>query len=256
VSGDPPLDRPELDIPGWYGKLPGLGDFASRRLPSSFVQPWDAWLQEGLAAARVALPEAWLDIYLTMPIWRFVLLPGLVGPSGWAGVLMPSVDRVGRQFPLTLALGLPSDAAAAHAVLDGSGWFEELESAALSALDVTREAEHLDHALAACALAPPSGLEAGGPTGAMRRLPPGVPFAAVARTEALRGWAEHQGWRSLWWTRGRVDDQPLMLAAAGLPAAEEFTWMLQSRSPVAAAATATPDPDDTANYPDAPSPGP
>ena len=32
-----------------------------------------------------------------MPIWRFVLLPGLIGSNGWAGVLMPSVDRVGRR---------------------------------------------------------------------------------------------------------------------------------------------------------------
>ncbi len=95
-------------IPGWYGKLPHLGDFASRRLPGEFIRTWDVWLQEVLQATRASLGEAWLDCYLTMPIWRFVLLPGLVGPSGWAGVLMPSVDRVGRQFPLTLAVALPS----------------------------------------------------------------------------------------------------------------------------------------------------
>ena len=28
-------------IPGWYGKIPSLGDFASRRLPQSFVAAWD-----------------------------------------------------------------------------------------------------------------------------------------------------------------------------------------------------------------------
>ena len=35
---------------GWYGKLPGLGDFAMRRLPPEFVSHWDAWLQSGLHA--------------------------------------------------------------------------------------------------------------------------------------------------------------------------------------------------------------
>ena len=62
-------------IPGWYGKLPSLGDFASRRLEGEFIPAWDAWLQKVLQATRTALGEGWLDSYLTMPIWRFVLLP-------------------------------------------------------------------------------------------------------------------------------------------------------------------------------------
>ena len=27
---------------GWYGKLPASGDFVTRRLPPSFIEPWDA----------------------------------------------------------------------------------------------------------------------------------------------------------------------------------------------------------------------
>ena len=38
--------------PGWYGKLPAAGDFLTRRLPGSFVQTWDHWLQHGLAQGR------------------------------------------------------------------------------------------------------------------------------------------------------------------------------------------------------------
>jgi type VI secretion system protein ImpM len=112
-----------LAVPGWYGKLPNLGDFASRRLPDEFIRPWDAWLQEVMLTTRSGLGEAWLDCYLTMPIWRFVLMPGLLGPSGWAGVLMPSVDRVGRQFPLTAAAPLLSYAQAAQAEFTGAGWW-------------------------------------------------------------------------------------------------------------------------------------
>ena len=56
-------------IPGWYGKLPSLGDFASRRLPVEFVKAWDSCLQEVIPASREALAERWLDAYLTMPIW-------------------------------------------------------------------------------------------------------------------------------------------------------------------------------------------
>ena len=86
----------------WFGKLPFLGDFASRRLPESFIRPWDEWLQPGLAAARAAIGERWLDLYLTFPVWRFVVPAGLLGDANWIGVLLPSVDRVGRCFPLTI----------------------------------------------------------------------------------------------------------------------------------------------------------
>jgi len=133
------------DVPGWYGKLPGLGDFANRRLPDEFIRAWDEWLQQVIHAARTSLADAWVDSYLTMPIWRFVLLPGLVGASGWAGVLMPSVDRVGRQFPLTLAAELRSSAAAAGALFEAADWFAALEDAALSVLDPTRGPDDLDH---------------------------------------------------------------------------------------------------------------
>lgn len=97
---------------GWYGKLPALGDFASRRLPQAFIEPWDAWLAAGLARWRDNNPH-WLEAYLAGPIWCFHLGRQALGPghagTAWAGVLMPSVDRVGRYFPLTVAAPAPSD---------------------------------------------------------------------------------------------------------------------------------------------------
>ncbi|HEY7041875.1 MAG TPA: type VI secretion system-associated protein TagF [Methylomirabilota bacterium] len=220
-----------VEIPGWYGKLPSLGDFASRRLPEEFIRPWDAWLQECLQASRDALGEAWQDCYLTTPIWRFALLPGCVGPSGWAGVLMPSVDRVGRSFPLTLALALTSSAAVAHVVFDGADWLARLEESALGALDMERGADDLDAALADLALAPPASADLEATTGALQRLPSLDAFPALARGQALAAWSARTKWAALWWTRGRVDDDPLMLASAGLPTTEEFGWLLQSRVP-------------------------
>ncbi len=220
-------------VPGWYGKLPSLGDFAGRRLPAEFIRTWDAWLQEVFQSSRATLGKGWLDCYLTAPIWRFVLLPGLVSPTCWAGVLMPSVDRVGRHFPLTVAMALPSPAAAACAVFDGTGWFADLEEAALGALDPTRGPDDLDRALAHSALPPPQTVDLDGAVGAIRRLPSTEAFEVLARAHALGAWAIRAGWRGLWWTRGRVDADPLMLACAGLPTAEEFVWLLQSRaSPV------------------------
>ena len=230
------IDDPNA-IPGWYGKVPGLGDFASRRLPAEFIRPWDMWLQEVLQATRGSLGDEWLECYLTMPIWRFALLPGLVGESGWAGVLMPSVDRVGRQFPLTLAAAASSNVALAHAVFESGSWFAGLEDVALGMLDPARTPDDLDRALAACTVTFPEPPEPDGMRGSMRRLPSAEAFESVAKGEALQAWARALAFRTLWWTRGRIDADPLMVVSAELPTAEEFEGLLRSRvSPVSLSA--------------------
>ncbi|MDQ7090125.1 MAG: type VI secretion system-associated protein TagF [Methylococcales bacterium] len=94
-------------IPGFYGKLPILDDFIFQHLPNEFVEPWANWLQHSIAASKQTLGVNWLDIYLACPIWRFALTPGLCGETGWMGVIIPSVDKKGGYFPLTLALPVP-----------------------------------------------------------------------------------------------------------------------------------------------------
>ena len=103
------INFPGENIPGFYGKLPELGDFVNRRLPQNFIDPWDSWLQQAIATSRDQLGGNWLNNYLTSPIWRFAVSSGVVGESPWCGLLMPSVDRVGRYFPLTLACVLDED---------------------------------------------------------------------------------------------------------------------------------------------------
>ena len=183
-------DTGGMVIPGWYGKLPGVGDFARRRLPEDFVRAWDTWLQAVVATTRTRLGPSWLDRYLTMPIWRFALVSGLLGETGWAGVLMPSVDRVGRQFPLTIASPLPSDAALVQAVFESADWYEDVEQAALGMLDPTRGPDELERALSTCALALPPSLALGPVTEPVRRLPSAESFGGVAKIESL-AWARH-----------------------------------------------------------------
>ena len=77
------------EVTGWYGKLPSLGDFASRRLAPAFVEPWDDWLARGLAAWREQAPDGWLEGYLASPSWRFVLMPGVL--AGTRSIDTPSV---------------------------------------------------------------------------------------------------------------------------------------------------------------------
>jgi type VI secretion system protein ImpM len=117
-------------IAGCFGKLRSNGDFVTRRLPPSFVEPWDAMLQAGLLASRATLGRAWLDAYLTAPLWCFALGGGVIGESGWAGVLMPSVDGASRHFPLTIAAPVEFSAWRSHT----EGWFARCGALALATL--------------------------------------------------------------------------------------------------------------------------
>lgn len=140
-----------LAAPGWYGKLPHLGDFASRRLPDGFVRRWDRWLQRSLASARAQLGERWLDAYLVAPILRFWVGPGVLGEGGWAGLMMPSVDRVGRHFPLTIAQPVEPLAAA----LAARAWLRALDAAARQVLDVDFSVDDFERALGAVPVVDP-----------------------------------------------------------------------------------------------------
>ena len=47
--------------------------------------------------------DAWLPAFLEAPVWRFTLPPGMCGAQAALGLMLPSVDRAGRYFPLTFA---------------------------------------------------------------------------------------------------------------------------------------------------------
>lgn len=120
---------------GLYGKLPTHGDFIQRNLPSGFVAEWDQWLQHYIAGAQEKIGVDWLDIYLTSPIWRFVFSDGVIDENRWAGILMPSVDQVGRYYPFSVAIRLPDFINPFEFIATQSNWYTEVEQLALRALD-------------------------------------------------------------------------------------------------------------------------
>jgi len=134
---------------GWYGKIPGTGDFIARRVPASFSQAWDRWMQAAIAGSRERLAARWRDTFLSMPVWRFVFSPGMLTASAWAGVMAPSVDAVGRYFPLAVAAALPSASLdVAGTLLAAQGWFDEIEGLALSAIAPAADSAAIDAAIA------------------------------------------------------------------------------------------------------------
>jgi len=134
---------------GWYGKIPGAGDFIARRVPASFSEPWDRWLQGAIDGSKQRLGALWRDTFLSMPAWRFALGPGVIGGNAWAGLMVPSVDAVGRYFPLTIASALPPASLDAVVTLLGAGrWFEQIEAIALEAIAPGADTAAVDAALA------------------------------------------------------------------------------------------------------------
>ncbi len=220
--------------PGFYGKLPGLGDFVTRRLPAEFIQPWDLWLRESLASSQGQLGDAWLDIYLTSPLWRFILSPGVAGQGAWAGVLMPSVDRVGRYFPLTLAAPL-APGTDLVGLMNTTDWFERAEVLALSGLEDTWTVESFD------AQAIALGMPGGATRETEARLSPGVtlrpnawrlqiqsPAELRRASQILLARALEQMYcaYSLWWSNGSQRVAPSLLTCQGLPPADGFSALL------------------------------
>lgn len=122
-------------VTGAFGKMPALGDFFRIALPPGFTDPWDIWVQRMMLAGRAALGGHWQRCYLSAPIWRFTLAAGIAGPWAVQGVLMPSVDRVGREYPLTLAMMRPPIEAALPAHLAADATFDAMEALALAALE-------------------------------------------------------------------------------------------------------------------------
>lgn len=131
------------NLTGLFGKLPAHGDFIYRDLPARFINVWDQWLQGFVGSTQEQLGESWLDVYMTSPIWRFAFSEGVVDENAWAGIVLPSVDRVGRYFPFSIATRLPADTNPTDFICNRPNWYQAMEDAALSALDGQLNIEEL-----------------------------------------------------------------------------------------------------------------
>lgn len=106
---------------GWYGKLPGVGDFASRGVSRQTLDILDNWMQDGLTTLEQRTGE-WLTPFLHAPVWNMILPAGKLSQRPMIGCIGPSCDRVGRGFPLTLLLSGPESLAFRSLIAQSSDW--------------------------------------------------------------------------------------------------------------------------------------
>ena len=195
---------------GFYGKLPCRGDFLQRRVAPEFVDPWDRWLQESLLESRLQLQECWLETYLTSPVWRFVLAAGVCGAKSCAGVLLPSVDQVGRYFPLAVVAHWDVAVFPLVTAHNRESWFDSAQTLGIEALEAhSLDLEEFDRSVA----------------GLAARLDPAEePFLWLRELENA------PQPMSLWWTYGSNESDPAMLCVNGLPDPGTFAAMLLGNS--------------------------
>jgi type VI secretion system protein ImpM len=216
--------------PGFFGKIPARGDFVTRRLDPAVVKPLDEWLQLSIATSQRQMGDAWLPSYLDTPIWRFVMGPGVCGGAAIAGVLMPSVDRVGRYFPLVLAAPLPGCTAPVRLIESARAWFDTVETLALSSLEDGFDFDAFDGAAKALGIPPyETALDPGEASGFRIGLDEtgrmGETYGHIL-DQVLIGFNNSF---SLWWTTGSDRVASSLLVAPGLPAPRNYAAFLDGR---------------------------
>jgi type VI secretion system protein ImpM len=209
--------------PGFFGKLAARGDFVSRGLSADFRQPWEEWLLALWRTGATRYGERWAPLTGAAPAWRFVLEPGLCGLQAVTGVLVPSADRTGRSFPLSLAASA-GQGAAALLPITASGWYGRGEALLRrAAADPLLDFDVFEQRL--LDLGPPA------PTGVLPVLPPGRPgwsialdpaqapaLAYPALVQVLAGSLPARF--SLWWTEGAGAVGAALVVSSGLPQGE------------------------------------
>jgi type VI secretion system protein ImpM len=226
---------------GFFGKLPSHGDFVRRRVADDFVSGWDSWLQQCLAQSRETLGDAWLNTYLTSPVWRFALAPAVCGTAAVAGILVPSVDRVGRYFPMTVVWPTPPNLSTLEIALRYREGFEHAERLLLDTLaaenfefgefdrSVMELVGHLEMPSEETVVRLTPASAASLAAGAFR--PRCVPLrdAAALQAPALQLYGQFldsSGSVAFWWTDGSAAIEPTWLMTHGLPDSVQYSAML------------------------------
>ncbi|HMB38665.1 MAG TPA: type VI secretion system-associated protein TagF [Wenzhouxiangellaceae bacterium] len=219
-----------------YGKIPTLGDFVHRGLGRRQIEIWDEWLQGCMAESRRALGDDWLDLYLEAPVWYFAAGPGNIDQQTWIGVLIPSVDRVGRYFPFSIvrAFGAGSPLDAMRRARD---WYAAAERLALDCLDEQFQSGDLEPRLARMPQPAPGSLEPPveydtvpeNATGRVYMLGNAPSTNEVLSTIADDTLLQLYPGYSVWWTAGSSAVPPALLVASAMPDHTAFSAMLDGR---------------------------
>ncbi len=209
---------------GFYGKVPCRGDFVSRGLPRALTDAFDRWFQKGMHQCRQQLGDEWNQRYGVAPIWRFFIAPGVFDEHAWIGVFIPSVDKVGRQFPCLVALPLSQRIVTYEQILAQEVVYQRIENLLLDSLELDFNFEHFCHevdALAIRSVSPPTALKA---------VKDEIPL--LQNLFAMRFQYHHLDlltavdYPILWMSDGTKGVEPQLLLSSALPTSDYFSQFI------------------------------
>ena len=216
---------------GMFGKLPAKRDFVALSAPREFLTVWERWVQSGISASRTQLGASWQDAFLRAPIWRFWIGAEVCGATV-LGAFMPSVDGVGRYFPLTVfACAGEGRAIPPPELHPQDDWFAAAENFLLTSLEPETTFEALVAALDV--LAPPTDMSTALRNGTMR-LQHGTivadasqkPLPSLLADIRVEDHERAYGSQTVWWTLGGDEYQPRAVVERRLPDPYLFSGML------------------------------
>jgi type VI secretion system protein ImpM len=216
---------------GLFGKLSAKRDFIALATPRNFLEAWEPWVQSSLSASRHQLGDRWQQAFLTTPVWRFWLGAAICGTTV-AGAIMPSLDGLGRYYPLTLHAVADAGAPIVSPDIDAQDeWFDIAEDFLLSTLG--RDAAFEDVSAALDRFAVPRTQSVGADSAKVVRLGDGMAgmISAAdgfsASLSSLRATSpDVYAAASFWWTTGGGDFPPLVLSCRGLPDPYRYSTLL------------------------------
>jgi type VI secretion system protein ImpM len=205
---------------GYFGKMPKAGDFVSRNVDSAVKDGFDRWLQESLSESRTQMKEAWLGAFLTAPIWRFLLLGQFGGSRAVLGVMIPSVDKVGRYFPLAILIEFSELELDEDVMTTCDAILHEFEDLLLGALTEEIDQDFFDYQIGLAAR------KYGDKAVDLTNNP------ASARFQGAEGLAQRLGdlqslGGSVWWTEGSDSRRADLLLYRGMPGTTVFASLLR-----------------------------
>jgi type VI secretion system protein ImpM len=217
-----------------FGKLGAKRDFIALATPRRFLETWEPWVQACMSASRHQLGDQWQNAFLTAPVWRFWLGADISGATV-IGAIMPSVDGVGRYYPLTLlAAADPSYSIPPPDLNTQDQWFAVVEEFMLSTLD---QASSFDDISTALDTLPAPLIEATISSSAeilaVGDTMVGIITAGKTFQDSLlmlrRSNHESLAAASFWWTEGGGSFPPMALCSRGMPDPFRYSNMLTGR---------------------------
>jgi type VI secretion system protein ImpM len=217
-----------------FGKLGAKRDFIALATPRRFLETWEPWVQACMSASRHQLGDGWQSAFLTAPLWRF-WLGADISDATVMGAIMPSMDGVGRYYPLTLlAVADPLYSIPPPDLNPQDHWFAEAERFLLSTLDQARTFDGISKDLDALpAPLTEATICSSREILAISETMAGIVTAGRTFQDSLLMLRQSNHWTSaaasFWWTEGGGDFPPMAMCSRGMPDPFWYSSMLTGR---------------------------